>query len=434
MPNIRIKNCQVYDASGKLIDSWVTDGTSHKLQEVLKADETYILSETNPPAGYYKTESIPFHVSKDGSIDRVVMKDEPTKIYLEKRGILSDGKTDCGILSGAHIQIKDESGKIVYQFYTDGTVHEITGILESGKSYTAEEIEAPNGYQLAAPVAFTVSEDGTPITIKMMDQQKPSSPDHPKPKLILKKYDGITFNGLADAEFTIYRSDGSKYLTVRTHDNGQAEITKPAKGTYTFKETKAPEGYLLSTEIYTFTVSDEVSGTLAVPNYPKSEVPIVKEDLDSGKRLMGAELAVYDEAGNLVERGITDENGVWNFKPLAEGSYRIIETKAPAGYRLANSQLLVKVTKKGEISGQTTIYNEKLERKVGRITALYRNGSNTDGWAWLKNNGNWLFRLPKTGDDSSRLLLYLSMFSVMLGSGYFLWKELRKRHGKRKEK
>ena len=55
------------------------------------------------------------------------------------------------------------------------------------------------------------------------------------------------------------------YATIRTGSDGRATITRPKAGTYTIRETKAPDGYLLSDKILTFTVtgSGEIAGDVS---------------------------------------------------------------------------------------------------------------------------------------------------------------------------
>ncbi len=79
---------------------------------------------------------------------------------------------------------------------------------------------------------------------------------------------------------------------------GQFRIRKPENGTYTFRETKAPEGYGLNPQIYSFTVGDGIvfRGVYEVVN-KKLEVPLKKIDAFTGEFLPGARL-------NIRARGI----------------------------------------------------------------------------------------------------------------------------------
>lgn len=264
---------EVKDETGTVVERWISDGTEHRITGKLIAGATYTLTETIPPAGYYKAESITFTVSKDGTADQVLMKDSETKVKIEKRGASSDGKTDLGIIGGARIQIRDKTGILVYQFFSkEGISHDITGILTAGESYIAEEAEAPDGFLQAEPVEFSVPEDAGLITVVMKDRRMPEKPpdkgDKDRPKLHIKKYDKETFESLPGAEFIIYGPDGIFFQRIVTDKNGRATIDRPPAGIYTMAEVKAPPGYMLSYLEYKFIVSRSgiISGDTAVSN------------------------------------------------------------------------------------------------------------------------------------------------------------------------
>ncbi len=68
--------------------------------------------------------------------------------------------SDGNDLSGATLQVIDWNGNVVSEWITDGTVHNVTH-LYPGMSYTLHEFSAPDGYDKASDISFTVSEDGT---------------------------------------------------------------------------------------------------------------------------------------------------------------------------------------------------------------------------------------------------------------------------------
>ena len=59
---------------------------------------------------------------------------------------------------------------------------------------------------------------------------------------------------LAGAEFGLFTEDGKLVMTTVSDDNGIIRFTHVEQGRYVVRETKAPEGYLLSTKenIFTF--------------------------------------------------------------------------------------------------------------------------------------------------------------------------------------
>lgn len=68
---------ELQDKTGKVIDSWVSDGKSHVVKG-LTVGETYILREKKAPEGYFLNEEpVEFTVNDTGHIQKVDFKNEP---------------------------------------------------------------------------------------------------------------------------------------------------------------------------------------------------------------------------------------------------------------------------------------------------------------------------------------------------------------------
>lgn len=50
----------------------------------LTAGQTYVLHETAAPNGYVVASDVPFVVNLDGTVTKVVMKDDTTKVEINK--------------------------------------------------------------------------------------------------------------------------------------------------------------------------------------------------------------------------------------------------------------------------------------------------------------------------------------------------------------
>lgn len=73
---------------------------------------------------------------------------------------------------------------------------------------------------------------------------------------------------------------------------------------------------------------------LKVKNSKGTNFKILKVDANAEtKHLPGAEFTLYDETGSKeIQKAVTDENGIAEFKGVGVGKYVVAETKAPAGY------------------------------------------------------------------------------------------------------
>lgn len=101
---------------------------------------------------------------------KVEMVDDITKVLISKQDITS-GKE----LPGAKLQIIDEDNNIVHEWLTTNEP-KLLEKLPVG-NYVLREISAPNGYEIAEDVKFTVNETGEIQKVVMKDQLKPDYPD-----------------------------------------------------------------------------------------------------------------------------------------------------------------------------------------------------------------------------------------------------------------
>lgn len=77
---------------------------------------------------------------------------------------------------------------------------------------------------------------------------------------------------LGGAEYTVYDSDGKKVGVLTTEENGSSNTIELLEGTYTVKETKAPEGYAKDTETYTVKVESEETTTFTAKEEPITDL------------------------------------------------------------------------------------------------------------------------------------------------------------------
>lgn len=136
-------------------------------------DTEYVIKEEVAPDGYYVSDkpiSVEFKAGTDGkpvlkkangsngtavvnSVTGAITWNEPVVIYQ-----FTKTDEDGNPLKGAELEIRDASGRVLDKWTSDGTAHVLEGILSCGESYKLVETKAPNGYDIADPVAFTVDE------------------------------------------------------------------------------------------------------------------------------------------------------------------------------------------------------------------------------------------------------------------------------------
>ena len=129
----------------------------------------YIVREIEAPTGYILSdESYPVTISEDGEVIEIKAVNKSTKVRISKQDITTGEE-----LPGATLQIIDEDGNVVEEWVSTDEAHFIEGKLIAGKEYTLKEIIAPEGYEIANEIKFTVNADGTVTEVVMYDEHTP---------------------------------------------------------------------------------------------------------------------------------------------------------------------------------------------------------------------------------------------------------------------
>lgn len=192
----------IKDTKDNVVDTWVSTDTPHRVTG-LHFDEEYMLTEKRPADGYAVADDIVFRLERKADADgheldeadvyylkdkkklwiipwekwellddaTVIMRDDITRVQISKVDIAT-GKE----LPGAELIIKDKNGNTVAQWVSEDKPHYIEKLPSD--DYTLTEITAPNGYQLAESIAFTVLPTGELQTVVMKDARIPEETPH----------------------------------------------------------------------------------------------------------------------------------------------------------------------------------------------------------------------------------------------------------------
>lgn len=134
--------------TGKVVTEWVTDGKPHYIENVLQPGN-YYLEETSAPDGYIVAERVEFTVEETGEVQKVIMKDDYTKVEIMK--YTDDNK----VLEGAEFKMTDKEGNVVATWTSGKEAFRIDRLTVDGE-YTITETKTPDGYTTMKPVTFTV--------------------------------------------------------------------------------------------------------------------------------------------------------------------------------------------------------------------------------------------------------------------------------------
>ncbi len=163
--------------------------------------------------------------------------------------------------------------------------------------------------------------------------------------LTINKVDTDTGKVLAGVTYRLFDSAGNKIADVTTGADGKAVFADLPLSSYTYQEISAPEGYVVDDTKYQITITTETlnitetrTNTMA-----KGSITVRKVDV-TGSPLAGAELLLETSADGQtwteVGKITPDSTGVAKWENLKIGAqYRVMETKAPAGYTLLTEPL-----------------------------------------------------------------------------------------------
>lgn len=193
----------IQDADGNVVTSWVSSDTPHRVTG-LHLGDAYTLTETRPADGYALADEITFRllqkVDENGNnlqeaevyylttknflfwtwddwklLDdaTVIMRDDITKVQISKVDIATGEE-----LPGAELTITDKDGEEIDRWVSSDKPHYIEK-LPAGE-YTLTEITAPDGYDIAESIRFTVLPTGEVQTVVMKDARTPERTPQPE--------------------------------------------------------------------------------------------------------------------------------------------------------------------------------------------------------------------------------------------------------------
>ncbi|KAA0778912.1 choice-of-anchor A family protein, partial [Bacillus sp. BB51/4] len=371
----------------------------------------YFVKEISAPEGYIKVDT-PVKVTIDNTnIIEFVMKNTK-KVENGQFKLLKKDSESGQLLPGAKFDVIDKDGNVIETIITDGKGEALSTQLPVG-TYTLKEVEAPKGYELTSSLVHVDVAANKTVTVDVLNKK---IVEKATGQFEIVKVDAEDkAKVLSDAEFEVYK-DGKKVETLRTDKTGKVTSKKLEPGTYTLKETKAPQGYtLLKEEIEVVVEANKVVQVQVENAKELGSLQVIKKDAESGKVLEGAEFKLKNETGQVVgEAKTTNKDGIVKFENLVPGKYTLEETKAPEGYKAIEVTVEVNVVAnevakrevlnekvKEEITGQLEITkvdaNDTGKTLAGAVFEIWKDGTKIDTLTTNKN-GKAISKKLEPGD------------------------------------
>jgi LPXTG-motif cell wall-anchored protein len=385
---------------GKLIDTVTTDAEGKALFENIPYGE-YQIYETEAPVGY---------VASDDPIQAAIEVDGKTvEIQVHNRritGTVVVQKLDekQSPVAGAIFVLK-QGGVVKFRNEASSNIGAIEFRNIPEGIYELEEEKAPTGYvRSASTEKVVIDEDGEVVSVSVVNKMIRGS-------ILISKI-GDDGEPLESAEFVLYLGSETFGAPVTTDENGEALIESVPYGKYTLKETKAPEGYVLTDVAYAVEISEDGEIIeLEVKNSLITSTVLIKK-VESGTTIVlaGAEFTIEDEEGGVVFTGMTGTSGTLNVT-LPFGEYIVKESKAPEGYIKTDKTYSVTVNTDGE-TFNIVAENEKID-ELEEVGPVDDDEEEEEG------------SLPQTGGIPSELLYAIGMMAMAGGVMLMRKKEQR---------
>lgn len=324
-------------------DHVVTLKDSDRIELTGLAPGNYVLEETLAPAGFIKRlEPIEFEIGLSA-------ENQPTNAYRLNKELIFENYQGTAELTKTN-QAGEGLEDAVFNLVDSQNQVVQTGLKSDGTGRVKAENLAPGIYyfvETKAPKGYLINTEKVKFTIDSESQDGHADSNN----LRLVNYQGLAIlkkvdthgKSLEGAEFALYLQNKGKDTLVAkelvSDAKGAVTVADLAPGSYYFKETKAPVGYVLSANKFSFTIASENSNqpevvTVEAVNLQGS-VTLTKKATGTTKNLAGAEFILVDAAGEVIAKElVTDSQGRINVSDLGPGEYAFIETKAPTGYRL----------------------------------------------------------------------------------------------------
>lgn len=232
-------------------------------------------------------------------------------------------------LGSATFDIFESAGDArVGTIQTDENGHAQATLLPN-TAYYLVETKAPAGYiPRGDRIAFTTQNSGEHVTIN----EQPGTIT-----LRIAKIDAATDAGaqvgasLAGAEFTcVSQSTPGWTRTLTTDENGRAILNDVPLGTFTIYESKAPEGYLISDDCWSYTVGAEQLGDTGIVEL-ESRIPNIPIAFD-------LEISKFKDHGNNDESGLEQPAGGVVFEVVSNSSQQVVGTLTTNVYGFASTK------------------------------------------------------------------------------------------------
>ncbi|KPU50918.1 SpaA isopeptide-forming pilin-related protein [Bacillus wiedmannii] len=359
---------EVQDEQGKVVTEVKTDKEGKAKISDLSAGK-YKLVEKESLPGYKKlAEPVSFEITK-GMTEVLSLKIENEMVDTGNVEITKIDKDNKVSLAGVVFEVQDETGKVVTKVTTDKEGKANVSDLSVGK-YKLVEVESLPGYKkLEKPVPFEIKKGMTKSLAFTVENEMVDTGN-----VEITKIDKDSKAPLEGIVFEVRDSKGKVVTKVKTDKDGKANVSDLSIGKYELVEVETPAGYkpLEKPILFEIEKGRVTALQLTVENelVDTGNVEITKVDKENKDALADAVFDIQDEAGQVVAKITTDKKGQAKVTNLSVGTYKLVEVKAPKGYKQLVDPITFQIEKGMTKSLALTVENEMLDKGNVEVTKM----------------------------------------------------------------
>lgn len=260
-------------------------------------------------------------------------------------------------LENVKFQLKNEFGEVIKEGITDKNGELIFDNIVVGK-YKLIETETLDNYILHEKDVDVEIQYNETVEVKLENELKKGSV-----KIVKTDKDDKSIK-LENVKFQLINQNGEIVKEGATNKEGELFFEDLVIGKYKLLEKETVGNYNVNNQEIEIEIKYNENLEIEIENeLKKGSLKIIKVDeQDKNIKLEGVKFKVLDKDNNLIQEGVTDENGEFVINNIEIGKYKIIEVETNKDYQLIEGEIEVEVEENK--MKEVVIENEKIVQVI----------------------------------------------------------------------